>query len=79
MTRRGHPGTPRELTSLAPDRAVPCRTAAPVRPPRLQTDSSRTASRFELFFDLAFVLVVAELATGLSDDPQTGRAPRTDH
>jgi len=36
-----------------------------VRPPGLQTDSSRTASRLELFFDLAFVLVVAELAGNL--------------
>ncbi|MCW2578601.1 MAG: low temperature requirement [Blastococcus sp.] len=33
-----------------------------VRPPELNTDDSRSASRLELFFDLAFVLVVAELA-----------------
>jgi len=39
-----------------------------VRPPTLQTDTSRTASRLELFFDLAFVLVVAELSSGLRDD-----------
>ncbi len=39
-----------------------------VRPPSLQTDESRTASRLELFFDLAFVLVVAELASGLRRD-----------
>jgi len=36
-----------------------------VRPPALQIESSRTASRLELFFDLAFVLVVAELAGNL--------------
>ena len=36
-----------------------------VRPPDLQTDEERSASRLELFFDLAFVLVVAELAIGL--------------
>ena len=40
-----------------------------VRPPSLQTDESRTASRLDLFFDLAFVLVVAELASGLRGDP----------
>jgi low temperature requirement protein LtrA len=44
-----------------------------VRPPRLQhseTDASkqRTATWLELFFDLAFVLVVAELAVGLRND-----------
>jgi low temperature requirement protein LtrA len=39
-----------------------------VRPPDLQTDEDRTASRLELFFDLAFVLVVAELVIELRDD-----------
>ncbi len=39
-----------------------------VRPPGLQTDETRSASRLELFFDLAFVLVVAELAGALSKD-----------
>ena len=39
-----------------------------VRPPTLQTEEGRSASRLELFFDLAFVLVVAELATGLRED-----------
>jgi len=39
-----------------------------VRPPGLQTDESRTATRLELFFDLAFVLVIAELAGGLRKD-----------
>ena len=34
----------------------------------LQTDERRSASKLELFFDLAFVLVVAELATGLTED-----------
>ncbi len=38
-----------------------------MRPPTLQVEQSRTASRLELFFDLAFVLVVAELATGLRE------------
>lgn len=37
-------------------------------PPRLRTGEDREASRLELFFDLAFVLVVAELALGLSHD-----------
>ena len=39
-----------------------------VRPPELNTDEERSASRLELFFDLAFVLVVAELAVALRDD-----------
>ena len=39
-----------------------------VRPPSLQTDEERSASRLELFFDLAFVLVIAELASGLRED-----------
>jgi low temperature requirement protein LtrA len=39
-----------------------------VRPPELNTDEERTASRLELFFDLAFVLVVAELAIALRED-----------
>ncbi|HEU0101350.1 MAG TPA: low temperature requirement protein A [Mycobacteriales bacterium] len=40
-----------------------------MRPPSLQTDEERSATRLELFFDLAFVLVVAELASGLRKDP----------
>jgi low temperature requirement protein LtrA len=39
-----------------------------VRPPRLTTGDERSASRLELFFDLAFVLVVAELSIGLRAD-----------
>jgi low temperature requirement protein LtrA len=39
-----------------------------VRRPELRTGEGRTASRLELFFDLAFVLVVAELAIALRED-----------
>src|SRR3712207_6066130 len=39
-----------------------------VRPLELKTDDERSASRLELFFDLAFVLVVAELAIALRED-----------
>ena len=39
-----------------------------VRAPELRTDDGRSASRLELFFDLAFVLVVAELASDLRAD-----------
>jgi low temperature requirement protein LtrA len=44
-----------------------------IRPPRLQhsetdTGTQRTATWLELFFDLAFVLVVGELAVGLRND-----------
>jgi low temperature requirement protein LtrA len=39
-----------------------------VRAPELRTDDDRSASRLELFFDLAFVLVVAELALDFRSD-----------
>ena len=39
-----------------------------LRPPTLQTDETRGSSRLDLFFDLAFVLVVAELAKALRED-----------
>jgi len=39
-----------------------------IRPPALNTGQGRTASKLELFFDLAYVLVVAELATAFSKD-----------
>jgi low temperature requirement protein LtrA len=44
------------------------RAAPLIMPPRLRTDEERTATRLELFFDLAYVLVVAELAATLIDD-----------
>jgi low temperature requirement protein LtrA len=57
------------------DHSAPRRTlralasAGLVRPPSLTTDDEdRSASRLELFFDLAFVLVVAELAIALRED-----------
>ncbi len=39
-----------------------------VRPPRLNTGREGSASRLELFFDLAYVLVVLELAAGFVED-----------
>ena len=39
-----------------------------VRPPRLATGEDRDASRLELFYDLAYVLVVAELASAFAKD-----------
>ena len=39
-----------------------------VRPPRLATGENREASRLELFYDLAYVLVVAELALAFAKD-----------
>jgi len=38
------------------------RPAPLIRPPRLRTGEERSATRLELFFDLAYVLVLAELA-----------------
>jgi hypothetical protein len=37
-----------------------------VRPPRLATREDREASRLELFYDHAYVLVVAELAAAFA-------------
>ena len=42
------------------------RAAPLIRPPQLRTSGERTASRLELFFDLAYVLVIAELATAFT-------------
>ena len=39
-----------------------------VRPPALRVSENRSSSRLELFFDLAYILVIAELAAGLADD-----------
>ncbi|WP_433603997.1 low temperature requirement protein A [Dactylosporangium sp. CA-139114] len=44
------------------------RCAPLVRPPELRVEGERSASRLELFFDLAYLLVVAELASGLAED-----------
>ena len=38
------------------------------KPPELRTEETRSSSRLELFFDLAYVLCVAELATSLLTD-----------
>ena len=45
------------------------RTRGLIRPPALRTGESATASRLELFFDLAYVLVVIELADTFIADP----------
>ncbi|WP_231476381.1 low temperature requirement protein A [Rhodococcus sp. UNC23MFCrub1.1] len=39
-----------------------------VQPPKLRTEADRGATRLELFFDLAYVLVVHQLALALKDD-----------
>jgi low temperature requirement protein LtrA len=44
-------------------------TARLIRPPQLRTDEPASASRLELFFDLAYVLVVLELADQFLHDP----------
>src|SRR3954469_8281755 len=40
----------------------------PVRPPDLNRESNRSATRLELFFDLAFVLFVARCVDVLAKD-----------
>src|SRR4051812_35936733 len=42
------------------------RPAPLVRPPELRVDADRGASRLELFFDLAYLVVLAQLATLLA-------------
>ena len=44
------------------------RTRPQIRPPTLRTGEEATASRLELFFDLAYVLVVLELANAFYAD-----------
>src|SRR5690242_19176501 len=46
----------------------------PVRPPDLNQESNRRATRLELFFDLAFVLFVARCADLLAEDATWHRA-----
>jgi len=56
-------------TDALPERQPEQRQREPLlRPPSLQIDDTRSASRLELFFDLAYVLVVAELATAFVGD-----------
>ncbi|GAA0502681.1 membrane protein [Paractinoplanes deccanensis] len=50
------------------------RQAPLIQPPRLRTDEERQATRLELFFDLAYVLVVAELAHSFADHLDLGGA-----
>jgi low temperature requirement protein LtrA len=45
-----------------------------VRPPDVNRDSNRTATRLELFFDLAFILFVARCADGLAAGTATAAA-----
>ena len=47
-------------------------TRPQIRPPTLRTGESATASRLELFFDLAYVLVVLELADAFYADLSWG-------
>ena len=43
-----------------------------LRPPRLRTDEERSASWLELFFDLVFVVAIAQLGLVLADDLSPG-------
>jgi low temperature requirement protein LtrA len=47
---------------------TPSRWTTLISPPRLQSDTERTATRLELFFDLAFVLAVQQSADRLGGD-----------
>ena len=61
-------GSERDEPEQGGARAPERRPAPLVRPPELRTDGSRTATRLELFFDLAYVLVIAELAATFAKD-----------
>jgi low temperature requirement protein LtrA len=50
------------------------RPAPLIRPPRLRTEEERGASRLELFFDLAYVLVVDQLARAFAAHLDLGGA-----
>ncbi|MBU2664627.1 low temperature requirement protein A [Actinoplanes bogorensis] len=50
------------------------RPAPLIRPPRLRTEKERGASRLELFFDLAYVLVVDQLARSFAGNLSLGGA-----
>jgi low temperature requirement protein LtrA len=56
-----HPGG--DSDASAADQSTPL-----VAPPRLRTEDDRAATRLELFFDLAYVLVIHQLALALKDD-----------
>ena len=60
----GNDGTPFAEHAESPGRAM----NRWIRPPRLATGEEREASRLELFYDLAYVLVVAELAAAFLKD-----------
>src|SRR5215216_4284831 len=47
---------------------VAVKASSVLRPPRLRTDEERSASWLELFFDLVFVVAIAQLALALADD-----------
>jgi low temperature requirement protein LtrA len=67
LTNHGEAGD-RQNGSTDREPASDERAAPLVRPPQLRTSEDRTASRLELFFDLAYVLVFAELATTFAKD-----------
>ncbi|MBL7262233.1 low temperature requirement protein A [Paractinoplanes lichenicola] len=50
------------------------RPAPLIRPPKLRTEPQRGASRLELFFDLAYVLVVDQLAQSFAGNLSVGGA-----
>jgi low temperature requirement protein LtrA len=64
--RDDHPGDDHpsgDSDASAADQSTPL-----LAPPRLRTEDDRAATRLELFFDLAYVLVIHQLALALKDD-----------
>ncbi|MCX5045748.1 low temperature requirement protein A [Aldersonia sp. NBC_00410] len=60
----GHSGDhPDDSDAAGADERTPL-----LEPPRLRTGDDRGATRLELFFDLAYVLVIHQLALALNDD-----------
>ena len=51
---------------------VAVKASSVLRPPRLRTDEERSASWLELFFDLVFVVAIAQLGQVLADNLSPG-------
>ena len=67
--REAQAGIPRPLRRVRPSMTMPSRWHDPPRLRTLDDEDERHATWLELFFDLVFVVAVAQLADGLAADP----------
>ena len=68
MRQSKAPEPPAKPSGASEESSAEERPAPLIRPPQLRIQEERTASRLELFFDLAYVLVVAELTSTFVKD-----------